>query len=195
VKAADPGLLLRAAELYANASGGTLALELLYGGGQPATGMAKLEKLRLVKASEVAKVLQAMTLYGVADAVSGPGMLIDHAIIPFSVQDGLLELHGARAFSSSLGFTAAGSIRLADDECSLDTTVVPAYALNTLLGKLPLLGRLFAAEKGGGLIAMRAHLSGPLASPKVSINPLSALTPGLLRGVFGFGGGHAVAPK
>ncbi|MBB5372462.1 YhdP family protein [Acidocella aromatica] len=184
----DTGTLLRALNLYGNATGGKLALDAVYGGSQPATGTATLEKLRLAKAPEVTKFLQAMTLYGVADAVSGPGMRIDHAVIPFSVQDGTLKLNGARAFSSSLGFTATGSINLADDNCSIDTTVVPLYALNALPGKLPLLGKLFSPEKGGGVFAMRAHVSGPLTDPHVAMNPLSAFTPGFLRGLFGLGG-------
>jgi hypothetical protein len=194
VQSADTGTLLRTLDIYGNATGGTLALDAVYGGSQPATGTAKLEKLRLVKAYEVTKLLQALTLYGVAEAISGPGMLIDHAIIPFSLQDGVLQLNGARAYSSSLGFTATGSIRLADDACSIDTTVVPAYALNALPGRLPLLGRLFSPEKGGGLFAMRAHVSGSLSAPKVSMNPLSAVTPGFLRDLFGVGSGKPAAP-
>ena len=194
VQSADTGTLLRALDVYGSASGGTLALDAVYGGGQPATGTAKLQKLRLVKAPEVTKLLEALTLYGAAEAASGPGMLIDHAVIPFSLQNGVLQLNGARAFSSSLGFTATGSIRLADDECSIDTTVVPLYALNALPGRLPLLGRLFSPEKGGGLFAMRAHVGGSLSAPKVSMNPLSALTPGFLRGLFGLDSGKPAAP-
>ncbi|MCB5943312.1 DUF3971 domain-containing protein [Acidocella sp. KAb 2-4] len=194
VRADDAGALLRTLDAYDSASGGTLALDAQYGAGQPAAGTATLTDVRLVKAPEVTKLLQALTLYGVAEAVSGPGLLIDHAVIPFVLQDGVLHLNQARAFSASLGFTAAGSIRLADDECAIDTTVIPAYWLNSLPGKLPLLGRLFSAEKGGGLIAMRAHVSGKLSNPDVSVNPFSALTPGFLRGLFGLGGGQSAAP-
>lgn len=187
LRAEDTGTLLRVTGLYANARGGVLALDAVYGGAQPAIGTAKLEKLRLVKAPEATKMLQALTLYGVADAVSGPGMLIDHAVIPFSIAGDRLQLNGARAFSSSLGFTATGSIALSGDDCSIDTTVVPVYALNALPGKLPLLGKLFSPEKGGGVFAMRAHVSGPLSAPHVTMNPLSALTPGFLRDLFGMG--------
>ena len=50
------------------------------------------------------------------------------------------------------------------------------------------MGKLFTAEKGGGLFAVRAKITGPLSNPKVSVNPLSALTPGVLRDIFGVGG-------
>jgi hypothetical protein len=64
---------------------------------------------------------------------------------------------------------------------------VPAYALNTLPGRIPIIGRLFSPEKGGGLFAMRYSMTGPFTNPKVKINPLSALTPGFLRGIFSIG--------
>ena len=50
---------------------------------------------------------------------------------------------------------------------------------------MPLIGGLFSAEKGGGLFAMNYSLRGPMDDPSVVANPLSALTPGILRGMFG----------
>jgi hypothetical protein len=49
---------------------------------------------------------------------------------------------------------------------------------------------LFSPEKGGGLFAMRYSMTGPTADPKIKVNPLSALTPGFLREIFGLG--HAL---
>jgi hypothetical protein len=60
--------------------------------------------------------------------------------------------------------------------------------VNALLGKIPVIGHLFTAEKGGGLFAVRAKITGKLTNPNVSVNPLSALTPGVFRDVFGMGG-------
>ncbi len=61
---------------------------------------------------------------------------------------------------------------------------MPAYALNSALGRIPLIGRLFSPERGGGLVAVDYGVSGALADPSVTVNPLSALTPGFLRGLF-----------
>jgi hypothetical protein len=49
------------------------------------------------------------------------------------------------------------------------------------------LGRLFSPEEGGGLFAVSYRMRGPLKDPQTSINPLAALTPGFLRGIFGIG--------
>ncbi|MBU6448678.1 MAG: hypothetical protein KGQ26_03540 [Rhodospirillales bacterium] len=191
----DAGTLLQALGVYGGMRGGRLNLQTEYGDG-PAKGVLKLSQARLVNAPGFIKILQAATLYGVAEAVSGPGLLLDHATFPFTLDGGVLTLHGADAYSESLGFTASGTVNTGTGICNLDTTIIPAYALNALPGKIPLLGRLFSAEKGGGLIAMRAHVQGPLDSPQVRMNPFSALTPGFLRGVFGLSGAKpsSVAP-
>jgi hypothetical protein len=78
-----------------------------------------------------------------------------------------------------------GDIDLANETADLQGTIVPAYAINSFLGNIPLLGRLFSPERGGGLFAVNYSVRGRLADPAVSVNPLSALTPGFLRGVFG----------
>jgi hypothetical protein len=54
-----------------------------------------------------------------------------------------------------------------------------------MLGQLPLVGKLFSPEAGGGVFAARFALKGPAGDPTVSINPISALTPGFLRDIFG----------
>jgi hypothetical protein len=43
--------------------------------------------------------------------------------------------------------------------------------------------------EGEGLLAVTYHMTGDLGDPEVSVNPLSALAPGFLRGLFiGTGG-------
>jgi Protein of unknown function/AsmA-like C-terminal region len=189
MQAPDGGLLLRALDLYEAMQGGAVSLDATYGDDEPVTGTLSLANFRMLKAPVITKILQGFTLYGVGEATSGPGLLFDRAVVPFSINHQTLRLDGARAFSASLGFTASGNITLANAEANLDATIVPAYLLNTLPGKIPLVGHLFTAEKGGGLIAIRAKITGPLGNPKVQLNPLSALTPGVLRGIFGLGAG------
>ena len=62
-------------------------------------------------------------------------------------------------------------------------TVVPAYTLNTVLGKVPVLGDLLLGGKGEGVFAITYAIKGPLEKPRVTVNPLSALAPGFLRGI------------
>ncbi len=172
----------------AGLSGGTLRLD---GGfddtapGAPLSGTARLDNFNVRDAPAIGRLLQVMTLYGVADTLHGPGLHFSHLIAPFRWRRRVLRLSNARAFSPSLGLTADGDVDLSNRTADMRGTVVPAYFFNQLLGDLPLVGRLFSPEKGGGVFAARYSVRGPLADPKVGVNPLSALTPGFLRGVFG----------
>jgi hypothetical protein len=187
VTAADGGALLRAADVVDTVRGGRLALNALYDDRTPASplaGTAELTDFSVRDAPALGKLLQAATIYGVVDALRGPGLLFTDAVLPFRLEAGVLRLVDARAFSASLGLTARGTVDTNANTLDLQGTVVPAYVVNAMLGRLPLIGRLFSAEQGGGLVAVDYGLRGPMASPAVSVNPLSALTPGFLRGLF-----------
>ena len=116
-----------------------------------------------------------MTLYGLVDVLRGPGLAFSRLVAPFTLKDGLLELVDTRAFSPSLGLTAKGQVDLDADTANLRGTIVPAYFFNSLLGNVPLVGRLFSPERGGGLFAASFRLHGDLDDPDVSVNPLAAL--------------------
>jgi hypothetical protein len=150
-------------------------------------GRASLSAFRIPNAPIMGKVLQGMTVYGLGDATSGPGLSFTHLVARLRLAKGVLMVARGRAFSGSLGLTAAGQIDLAHKMFSIDGTIIPAYALNTLPGKIPLIGKLFRSAKGGGLFAAHYALSGPFAKPSFSVNPLAALTPGVLGRVFNVG--------
>ena len=185
---ADTGALLRALDVVANMQGGRLTLTGSYDDaapGHPLAGRAEIGDFRIRHAPVLAKLLQAMTLYGLVDVMEGPGLGFSRLVAPFRLADEVLELHDARAFSPSLGMTAKGRLDLARQTFDMEGTIVPAYFFNSLLGDLPIVGRMFSPERGGGVFAATYTLRGPLDDPKVAVNPLAALTPGFLRGVFG----------
>jgi hypothetical protein len=128
-----------------------------------------------------------MTLYGLVEALSGPGLSFARLVAPFTLTPETLALADARAFSASLGLTAKGRLDRRRRRLAVEGTIVPAYIFNSLLGNIPLLGRLFSPEAGGGVFAATFQLQGPIDDPQVRVNPLAALTPGFLRGLFGLG--------
>lgn len=188
IKAAQAGDLLRALNWTTALEGGRLTVTGTYNDrkpGHPLTATADLSDFRVREAVGLGKLLQAMTLYGLVDALRGPGLAFSHAIVPFELSSGSVTIGGARAFSSSLGLTAKGRIDLDAERVDMQGTIVPAYIFNSLLGRVPLIGRLLSPEKGGGVFAASYTLRGKLDDPDVSVNPLTTLTPGFLRGLFG----------
>ncbi len=187
VRSADGGALLRALDLVDTVQGGQLSLDARYDDGRPdppLAGTAELREFHVRQAPVLGKLLQALTIYGLGDALSGPGLFFTDLVLPFRLGGPVLDITDARAFSASLGLTAKGRIDTKRQVIDLKGTVVPAYVVNSALGRIPLLGRLFRNEQGGGLVALDYGLRGPLGDPSVVVNPLSALTPGFLRGLF-----------
>ncbi len=187
-RTADAGALLRVVGVLKELAGGRLAVVGDWddrSAGHPLSATLELDEFRIRDAPVIGKILQAMTLYGLVDALTtGPGLNFTRAVVPFRLAGGVLEVAEARAFSASLGMTAKGSIDLDRRLANVQGTVVPAYFFNTALGNLPLIGRLFSPEKGGGVFAATYSVSGLLDNPSVGVNPLAVLTPGFLRGLF-----------
>jgi len=59
----------------------------------------------------------------------------------------------------------------------------PAYSLNTMLGKIPLVGNLLSG-KDGTVFAANYEITGNLDNPSINYNPLSALSPNSLKEMF-----------
>ena len=184
----NAGDLLRAVDVVHTMQGGRLSVNGTYddaAGDHPLSGTAEIHEFRIQGAPALGRLLQAMTLYGLVDVVQGPGLAFSQLVAPFVLTRETLRLSEARAFSASLGLTVKGQINLVQDRLDLEGTIVPAYFFNSLLGNLPLIGKLFSPEVGGGLFAASYSIRGAANDPQVSVNPLSALTPGFLRNLFG----------
>ncbi len=188
VTAEDGGGLLNGLNITGTVQEGTLAIDGVFDDASPfhpLSGTVTLDDFRVTHAPLLGKLLQAVTLYGLVDALNGSGVVFSKLVAPFQGDTDMISFHDVRAFSPSLGLTAKGRLDLAADRMDVEGTVVPAYVFNSLLGRIPLLGRLFSAETGGGLFAMNYSLHGPMDDPSVMANPLSVVTPGILRGMFG----------
>jgi len=186
--ATNAGELLAALDIVNRIQGGQLSVTGTYDDTRiehPLSGTAQIDDFRVRNAPVLARLLQGMTLYGLVELLRGPGLGFTHLIVPFEMTDDALTVIDARAFSPSLGLTAKGAFDLGANTVDVNGTIVPAYFFNSLLGDIPLVGRLFSPERGGGVFAASYSVRGSLDNPDVSVNPLSALTPGFLRGLFG----------
>ncbi len=188
VATADLGRLLRDFGLARALEGGQLALSGSFDDRQPSepfVGTLSLSHFRVRGAPCVGKLLQALTLYGLVDALRGPGLVFDQLSTPFSIAGSVISVQHALTFSSSLGMTAQGWLDFSRQTMDMRGTIVPAYFFNTLPGRVPLIGRLFSPERGGGVFAATYSLRGPIDSPTVGVNPLATFAPGMMRGLFG----------
>lgn len=185
IEAGDAGAFLDAMGLLSTMRGGRLVLRSTVDTDESMSGVLSVDDYRLVDAPLLARVLSVAALTGILDALSGEGIGFSNLEAPFTLKDDILTLTDFRTYGSALGLTAEGTIDLKNDRYALTGTMVPAYAVNSLLGKIPLVGGLLTGfEQDGGMFAANYTVRGPLAEPDISVNPLSALAPGFLRRVF-----------
>ena len=188
VRIADGGAVLRRLGVSDSLVGGALAIDGEFDDRKPNSpfgGILDISQFHIRDAPVIGKLLQAFSLYGLPEALSGQGLKFSRLIAPFVWNGKSVYLGESHAFSASLGLTAKGVVNVDRGTIDLTGTVVPLYVLNSALGRVPLVGRLFSPEQGGGLFAVSFGIHGPFAGPSVAVNPLSAVTPGFARRLFG----------
>ncbi len=139
----------------------------------------------LVNMPVMARLLSSVgSLQGMADTLNGSGIAFTTLEAPIRYAGGKLALGECRMTGPSLGLTAKGGIDIATGALAIDGVVVPSYGLNSFVSNVPVLGELLASRKGEGVVGMTYSIKGPADQAKVGVNPLSALTPGILRRIF-----------
>ncbi len=149
------------------------------------TGALAARNMRVVGAPLLARIFSAGSLNGLVGLLNGAGIELSQAVADFEFRDGVLTLQEARASGPSVGITAAGAVAAGQGgEIDLRGAVAPAYQVNSFLGNAPLIGDIFVNREGEGVVALAYDVHGTSDAPLVSVNPLSALTPGFLRRIF-----------
>ncbi len=105
-----------------------------------------------------------------------------------AVRDGVLS-------GPEIGLTFDGYIDFQHERLDLVGTYVPAYALNSLLSNIPVVGVVLAGGQHEGVFGLSYRLYGALSSPSINVNPLSAIAPGLMRKIMGVIDGTARMPQ
>lgn len=189
MRAQNAGAVLRALGLYDNMIGGRLDLVGTFDDSdpdEPLSGTLSVTDYRIVNLPWLARLVSVMALTGIADSLQGSGISFSSLEMPFERTAETMVIRDGKAFGASLGITVTGTFYLGAGALDLNGTIVPAYAINSMLGNVPLLGPLFTGgEEGGGVFAANYSVGGTREDPDVTINPLSALAPGFLRNIFG----------
>lgn len=187
VKSRDMGAVLRALDIDSNIEGGELEIEGATESPDPASpikGYIEADTIRVYEAPILAKLLTFASLTGIVESLGGEGLVFDRVTGDFVLDGDRLSTELLRVYGTSLGITAEGNIDLDSSRINMQGTVVPAYFLNRVIGWIPIIGNILIGGEGEGLIAFTYSVEGPSDDPDVSVNPLAALTPGFLRGVF-----------
>ncbi len=163
--------------------GGKLAVDGAFVGAD-GDATVTMTDVRLKDAPLLAQIFSLASLQGLADVLSGDGVLFTEVNAPIRIIDGRIDAPGMRASGPAMGITARGWISPETGELSLDGVLVPSFGVNSLLGGLPVIGDLFVSRQGEGMFAPTYSVRGTFARARVQINPVAAFTPGVLRRIF-----------
>ncbi len=191
IEADDAGTVLKIFGFYENMVGGTLEVTGEFddtAADVSLKGKLIIKDYRVIRAPVLAHLVSIMALTGILESLEAEGLAFTSLEAPFNLKGGVLEIRDAKVTGFSLGYTACGKIYTNAEVVDLKGTVVPAYLINAafgVMGTIPILGPIFTgAEKGGGVFAATYTMTGPIEDPKVSMNPLAVLAPGIFRKLF-----------
>jgi hypothetical protein len=187
--ATDAGALNKFLDLYSRMEGGTLDLSL-QNAEEGNRGNANISNFVLKNEPALRQLAAAgdPPINGKVDrgvAIDPDAVRFQKMSVAFTRAPGRLELREAVIFNSQMGLTTQGFIDYAHDRVDLNGTFVPAYQVNSLVTHIPVFGTLLGGGNHEGIFGVNYRIVGPATGPTLNINPLSAMTPGFLRKVFG----------
>ena len=190
IDAGDAGAAFRFSGLYRRAEGGTLQLVMRLPADPRAvaSGVLNAYNFRIQNEPVLAAINEAaVKRESPRNRVQTTGIYFDRLRMPFERRPGLFRLGESVVRGPSVGATIDGTIDFANRRIALDGTFIPVYQLNNLLSRVPVLGQILLGGEDEGLVALSFAISGSTSDPRVTVNPLSVVTPGILRKIFTLG--------
>lgn len=186
-EADDAGAALRAFDVYRNIRGGKLVIYAEPISGvydRNLVGVAQITDFKVVDAPSLARLLGALSLPGILQLLNDDGLSFSKLEASFDWlyrrKGALLVLKDGRTSGNSLGLTFDGVFDNAAQTVDVSGTIIPLSGINKAIGSIPLLGDILSGGTGA-IFAATYSMKGPSENPRISVNPLSVLTPGILR--------------
>jgi len=181
----DAGAVFRSAGLFSSATGGRMDM-ILVPSGKPGNynGTLKSTDIKVRNASALAEILSAISVVGLVEQLGGEGISFSDVDAKFVLTPTGVDLKEGSAIGASLGLTMEGIYDSAAANMNMRGVITPIYLLNGILEQTKIFGGLFGKKKGEGLLGFNYTLKGSTDDPKVGVNPLSILAPGILREIF-----------
>ena len=184
----DAGKTMKFLRIYDDMRGGRLSISAKRDKNKAFIGHAKIRDFSIHNTPVFAKLLTVASLSGMVNMLTGEGMAFSHLDAPFEYKNKILSVAESKAFGNVMGITLKGYYDRNTEDLNMKGVIAPAYGLNTFIGKLPIVGNILSG-KDGTVFAANYSIKGDISNPEVSINPLSALSPGslkdLLSSIFG----------
>lgn len=189
----DTGALLRFANLYERMRGGVGFLSVSMPSAKNWTGRFKIKRLAITEdpairelartrvGTEIGDRRRQQLLAGAERSGEASFSALD---LEFRRSGDILTITDGTLAGATIGGTVSGNVDLATRTLDMTGTFVPIFALNNLFAKIPILGFALGGGSDEGLIGVTYKLTGAIGDPVLTVNPASAMAPGIFRKIF-----------
>ena len=187
ITTSDAGALFRFLDIYAKMQGGEawLIVDPPRSDNTPQEGVLHLSNFSIKGEPGLERLSSAAR--DSSGRIENGTAAFEKAQTQFSRSTGKIVFKEGAIWGPSVGATFDGSLDFAADRINMRGTFVPAYALNNIFSKLPVIGLFLGGGPNEGLVGVTFEVVGPLSTgPTLRINPISAVAPGFLRKIFEF---------
>lgn len=178
IKSKDAGAVFKAAGVLDTGRSGTMDLTLIPRSGFEGQYDGRLsgENIRIRGAPAMADLLGAISGVGLLEQLNGRGIVFSNYQVRFRLTPRQVIITSGSAVGASLGVSMDGVYNLGASTLNMQGVISPIYFLNGI-------GQILT-RKGEGLFGFNYRMTGKATDPKVRVNPLSILTPGMFRELF-----------
>lgn len=148
-------------------------------------GMLSISNFYIKDAPLLTTLLSMSSLPGIVNAIKNEGVHFYKCNAPFSYKDGTVEIEESWLEGAELGISTSGTLDIKGYKFQVEGQVIPAYSINKSLLKIPIIGKLLTGGKSRGIISIDYKANGDDKNNNVSVNPISSLTPSLLKRLLG----------
>lgn len=187
----DAGQAMRLIGFYPNLQGGRMRLEINLDGKGDAekTGVLRVDDFRVLGDPVLSEVISSSDGGGSGGRQHQKQQMVrqatdfDRMYVPFSVGYGQFVVEDSYLKGALVGLSVRGKVDYKSGRMDLGGTYVPLQGLNNMLGGFPVLGQILSGPRGEGIFGITFAVQGAMSQPQVIVNPLSVVTPGILRGL------------
>lgn len=180
------GDLLAFLDITESVTDGRLSVSASLGRGNGATvGQVFLSDFKVGNSDSLERLARSVPRNG-NQANTNTVRRFEQARMDFTLRNGRLVMDDAQIRGPAMGVTLNGSIDLKASQLRLNGVYVPAYGLNNAFSRIPILGTIVGGDRNQGLLGVTFRVSGNVSDPLLTVNPISAIAPGIFRRIFEF---------
>ncbi|MCY3879622.1 MAG: DUF3971 domain-containing protein [Rhodobacteraceae bacterium] len=176
----DAGAVLRAMGTLRNIQGGRLQASVAPRRPDGRTNLSlNITDTRVRQMPLLGEILNVVSLFGLTNLLDNNGILFSEVKADISLIGGRMEIRNGSAVGPALGATMEGYIDRDRNQIELEGALTPFNTANEAIRRTPI--QLIGLKEGEGLGAVSYSIRGSISNPEAIANPLTALTPGILK--------------